>query len=72
MARDIILNTEKRNPATNDCEKDSYNLSKKAFNGKTVENVRIGLKREFVEKDIIGKIFEQQSKLNFNGVYKFL
>ena len=36
----ISFNTQKRNQAVNDFEKDFYKLLKNAFYGKTLENVR--------------------------------
>ena len=43
----IIFNTQKRNKAKNDFEKDFYKLLKNAFYGKTLENVRNRLKIKF-------------------------
>ena len=42
--------TQKRNQAVNGFEKDFYNLLINAFYGKTMENVRNRLKREFIKK----------------------
>ena len=40
----INFNTQKRNQAVNDFERDFYNLLNNAFYGKTMENVRNRLK----------------------------
>ena len=66
----IIFNTQKRNQAVNDFEKDFYKLLIKAFYGKTMENVRNRLKIKFIEKDDYREIIKQQSKLTFNGIHK--
>ena len=66
----ISFNTKKRNKAENDFEKDFYELLKKAFYGKTMENVRDRIKVEFIRKDDTDKIIKQQSKLTFNRIHK--
>ena len=66
----INFNTQKRNQAVNDFEKDFYKLLKNAFYGKTMENVRNRLKIKFIKKDNHRKIIEYQSKLTFNGIHK--
>ena len=66
----ISFNTQKRNKAKNDFEKDFYNLLNNAFYGKTMENVRNRLKIKFIKKDDYREIIKQQSKLTFNGVHK--
>ena len=66
----ISYNTEKRNKAKNDFEKDFYKLLNHAFYGKTMENVRNRLKIKFIKKDDYRKIIEYQSKLTFNGIHK--
>ena len=63
----ISFNTQKRNKAANDFEKDFYKLLNNAFYGKTMENVRNRLKIEFIKKDDYIEIIKQQSKLTFNG-----
>ena len=48
----INFNTQKRNQAVNDFEKDFYKLLNNAFYGKTMENVRNRLKLSFIKKII--------------------
>ena len=66
----ISFNTQKRNKAKNDFEKDFYKLLNNAFYGKTMENVRNRLKIKFINKDDYREIIKQQSKLTFNGIHK--
>ena len=66
----INFNTQRRNQAVNDFEKDFYKLLNNAFYGKTMENVRNRLKIKFVKKDDYREIIKQQSKLTFNGIHK--
>ena len=66
----INFNTQKRNKAKNDFEKDFYKLLNNAFYGKTMENVRNRLKIKFIKKDDHKEILKQQSKLTFNGIHK--
>ena len=66
----VNFNTQKRNQAVKDFEKDFYKLLKNAFYGKTMENVQNRLKIKFVIKDNYGEIIKQQSKLTFNGIHK--
>ena len=66
----INFNTQKRNQAASDFEKDFYKLLNNAFYGKTMENVRNRLKIKFIKKDKYRKIIEYQSKLTFNGIHK--
>ena len=66
----INFNTQERNQAVNDFEKDSYKLLNNAFYGKTTENVRNRLKIKFFKKDDYREIIKQQSKLIFNGIHK--
>ena len=65
----ISFNTQKRNKAKNDFEKDFYKLLNNAFYGKTMENVRNRLKIKFIKKDDQRELIKQQSKLTFNGIH---
>ena len=47
----INFNTQKRNQAVNDFEKDFYKLLNNALYGKTMENVRNRSKINFVKKN---------------------
>ena len=66
----ISFNTQKRNKAKNDFEKDFFKLLVNAAFGKFLENVRNRLELELIKKDDIKKIITQQSKLTFNGIQK--
>ena len=66
----ISFNTQKRNKAKNDFEKDFFKLLVNAAFGKFLENVRNRLGLELIKKDNIKKIIDQQSKLTFNGIEK--
>ena len=66
----ISFNTQNRNKAKNDFEKDFYKLLNNAFYGKTMENVRNRLKIKFIKKVDYREILKQQSKLTFNGIHK--
>ena len=50
LGKIISFNTQKRNKARNDFEKDFYKLPNNAFYGKTMKNVRNRLKVEFIKK----------------------
>ena len=67
--KNVCFNTQKRNQAVNDFEKDFYKLLNTPFYGKTMENVRNRKKVEII-KDDNEKIFKQQSALTFNGIHK--
>ena len=64
------FNTQKRNKAKNDLEKDFFKLLNNALFGKFLENVRNRLGLELIKKVDIKRIIQQQSKLTFNGVQK--
>ena len=66
----INFNTQKRNQAVNDFEKDFYKLLNNGFYGKTMKNVRNRLKIKFIKKDDYREIIKHQSKLTFNGIHK--
>ena len=66
----ISFNTQKRNKAKNDFEKDFFKLPVNAAFGKFLENVRNRLELELIKKDEVKKIINQQSKLTFNGIHK--
>ena len=66
----ISFNTQKRNKAKNDFEKDFFKLLVNAAFGKFLENVRNRLGLELFKKGDIKKIIKQQSKLTFNGIQK--
>ena len=66
----ISFNTQKRNKAKNEFEKDFFKLLVNAAFGKFLENVRNRLNLELIKKDNIKKIIDQQSKLTFNGIQK--
>ena len=66
----ISFNTQKRNKAKNDFEKDFFKLLVNAAFAKFLENVRNRLELELIKKDNIKKIINQQSKLTFNSIQK--
>ena len=66
----ISFNTQKRNKAKNDFEKNFFKFLVNAAYGKFLENVRNRLEPELIKKDNIKKIIKQQSKLTFNGIQK--
>ena len=66
----ISFNTQKRNRAKNDFEKDFFKLLVNATFGKFLENVRNRLKIEFIKKHDYKKIINQQSKLSFNCIHE--
>ena len=66
----IDFNSQKRNQAVSDFEKDFYKLLIIAFYGKTLENVRNRCKIEIIKRDELDKNLKQQRKLTFNGIHK--
>ena len=66
----ISFNTQKRNRAENDFEKDFFKLLVNAVFGKFLKNVRNRLVWELNKKDDIKNIVQRQSKITFNGIHK--
>ena len=66
----INFNTQKRNRAKNEFEKDFFKLLVNAAFGKLLENLRNRLRLEFIKKDDFENIIKQQSKLTSNGIHK--
>ena len=66
----VSFNTQKRNRAKKDFEKEFFKRLVNAAFGKILENVRNRLRLEIIKKDDIKKIIKQQSKLTFNGIHK--
>ena len=66
----MSFNTQKRNKAENDFEKNFYKFLVNAAFGKFLENVRNRLNLELIKKGDIKKMIKQQSKLTFNGIQK--
>ena len=62
----LLLDTQKRNEAKNEFDKDFNKLLNNSFYGKTMQNVGNRLKVEFTKKRDKGKIIKQQSKLTGN------
>ena len=59
MEKYINFNTQKRNKAKNDFEKDFYKLFNNAFHGKTMLKARNRIKVEFIKKKDTDKIIKQ-------------
>ena len=70
MEKYISFNTQKRNTAKNDFEKDFFKLLVNAVFGKFLENVRNRLELYLIKEDNVEKFINQQSKLTFNGIHK--
>ena len=70
LEKNISFNTQKRNRAKFDFEKDFFKLLVYAAFGKFLENVRNRLEIELIKKNNVKKIINQQSKLTFNGIHK--
>ena len=66
----ITFNTQKRNKAKIDFEKDFFKILVNAASGMFLENVRNRLRLEIIKKDDIKNIIKQQTKLTFNGIHK--
>ena len=58
-----MSNTQKRNRAKIEFEKDFYKLLNNAFLRKMLEKIRNGIKLELIKEDDNEKVIEQQSKL---------
>ena len=70
VGKNIIFNTQKKNRAKNDFEKDFYKILNNAFYGKTMGNERNRLRLEFSKKGDAKNNTKQQSKLTYNGIHK--
>ena len=70
LEKNINFNTQKRNKAIKDFEKDFYKILNNAFYGKTMEHVRNRLKKKPIKKGDYKEFIKQQSKLTFNGIHK--
>ena len=66
----ISFNTQKRNGAKNEFQKDFFKFLVNAAFGKFLENVRNRLELELIKKDDIKKIITRQSKLTFHGIQR--
>ena len=66
----ISFNTQKRNKAKIDFEKEFFKFLVNAAFGIFSENIRNRLELELNKKDNIQKIIDQQSKLTFNGIQR--
>ena len=66
----ISFNSQKRNRAKIDFEKDFLKKLVNAAFGKFLEDVRNRLRLELIKEDDIKNNIEQQSKLTFNGIQK--
>ena len=69
LEKNISFNTQKRNRAKNDFEKDLFKLLVNAAFGKFSENVRNRSKLKINKKDDNKNVIEQQPKLTFNGIH---
>ena len=65
----VNFNTQKRNRAKNEIEKNFSKSLISSFFGKTMENVRSRLRLECVKKDENEKKINEHSKLTFNKVH---
>ena len=66
----ISFNTQNRNRAVNDFEKDFYKLLNNAFYGKAMELVRNRCKIEIIKRNEFDKVRKQHPKLTFVGIQK--
>ena len=70
LEKHISFNTQKRNKAKNDFEKDFYKLLNNAFYGKTMENVRNRIKIKIIKTVDYREIIKQQPKKTFYGIHE--
>ena len=66
----ISFNTQKRNRAKIDFEKDFFKLLVNAVFGKFLEKLSNRLRLELIKKDDNKENIKQQSKLTFDGIHK--
>ena len=66
----ICFNTQKRNRAKKEFEKDFLKLLNNSFYDKTMENVRNRIKVELIKKHDIDKIIILQSKVSFGIIHR--
>ena len=70
LEKSTNFNTQKKNQAVVNFEKDFYKLLNNEFHGETMENVRNRIKVEFIEESDTEKNIKEQSKLTFNEIHK--
>ena len=70
LEKNISFDTQKRNKAKNDFQKDFYKLLVNAAFGKILDFIRNRLQLEFIKKEEYKEIIKQQSKLTFIGIHK--
>ena len=70
MEKLMSVNTQRRNQAVNVFEKEFHRSLNIPFWGKTMGNICIRIKAEFIEKDEDERIVKHQSKLTFNWIQK--
>ena len=72
LERYINFNTQKRNKAKNDIEKDFFKLLVNAAFGKFLENLRNRLELELIKKDIIKKKIYTTIKIDVQWYSKII
>ena len=70
LEKNISFNTQNRNQAKRNFEKDFNKLLHNAFYGKTMEKIRYKITIIPIKKDEDNKKFQWQSTLKFNGTQK--